>query len=142
MIHDKNRPTEYYPDLMEMSSETIVTILNDFGYEYPECIRQLTWNGDYAGNAKYVSEGAIEEIEELYRTNRKAFSFSQRTVFIEMGTDKENKRRCESWKNTLPPEMKVQYTATSECGRITIDRKELENRLGYKLGGVFSKLRR
>ena len=55
-------------------------------------------------------------------------------VTIELGSDKGSQKRCENWKNTLPNELRPVYQKLRDCSKITLDRKELEKRLGYKLG--------
>lgn len=136
MVHAKDIPDEYYPDMMAVSSDVILSIFEDYGYEIPFYARHLTWNDDYSVNAKFISDNAIEEIRGLYKRNKKAFTFTNDTVTIELGSDKDSVQKGKSWKNTLPPEMKAVFASNSDYGRITIDRKELEARLGMKLGGV------
>lgn len=133
MIHEKNIPDSYYPDLMEISSRTIIKILEDYGYEAPEYFKVLTWRDDYSPNANYISEDSIEDIRQLYQRNRKAFEIGTDYVTIELGSDKGSQKKCENWKNTLPNELRPKYEKQRDCSKITLDRKELEKRLGYKL---------
>lgn len=136
MIHAKDIPDEYYPDLMAISSDVILSIFEDYGYGLPAYAKHLTWNNDYSVNAKFISDNAIEQIRALYKQDKKAFTLTKDTVIIELGNDKESVQKGKSWKNTLPPEMKAVFASNSNYGRITIDRKELEARLGIKLGGI------
>jgi hypothetical protein len=134
MIHSKDIPDEYYTDLMAISSNVIISIFKDFGYDLPDYITTLSWNDDYSVNAKFIAENAIEEIDKLYKQNRKCFTVNKDIVIIELGIDRGTCRKCESWKNTLPTEMKPEFSQTRDYCRITINRKELERHLGYKLG--------
>jgi hypothetical protein len=134
MIHEKNIPDSYYPDLMAISSKTIISILEEYGYDIPEYFKTLTWRDDYSPNANCISEDSIEDIRNLYQQNRKAFTIEKDYVTIELGTDKGSQKRCENWKNTLPNELRPEYQKLRDCSKITLDRKELEKRLGFKLG--------
>ena len=134
MIHFNDIPDEYYTDLMAISSNVIISIFKDFGYDLPDYITPLSWNDDYSVNAKFIAENAIEEIDKLYKQNRKCFTVNKDIVIIELGIDRGTCRKCESWKNTLPTEMKPEFSQTRDYCRITINRKELERHLGYKLG--------
>lgn len=136
MIFSKDIPDEYYPDLTAVSSDVILSIMSDYGYKIPTYMRHLTWNDDYSANAAFIANDTIKEIDEMYRQNKKAFIIAKNFVTIELGLDKESKKRCESWRNTLPSEMNARYELTKDCAKITVDRKELEARLGYKLGGI------
>ncbi len=134
MIHEKNIPDAYYPDLMEISSKTLLNMLSDYGYDIPEYFKVLTWRDDYSPNANCISEDSIEDINQLYQHNRKAFTVEKEFVTIELGSDKGSQKRCENWKNTLPNELRPEYQKLRDCSKITLDRKELEKRLGYRLG--------
>jgi hypothetical protein len=97
----------------------------------------LTWQEDYSINSRCVSENAIADIGDLYKHNRKAFSIERDTVTIELGIDKDSKRKFETWQNLLPREMQFQSLSGRESYKFSINRLELEKRLGYKLGGFF-----
>lgn len=135
IMTELNIPDKYYPDLMKMSSDIIISIFEDYGYTIPSYIHHLTWNDDYSVNASFISENAISSIEKLYGQNKKAFILDKDSIIIEMGTSTESKRKCESWVNTLPSEMRAEMIPLRDCIRITLDRKEFEKRIGHKLGG-------
>ena len=139
IIYSKDIPDEYYPDLMAISSEVIITILSDYGYTIPGYIKKLTWENDYSSDSN--AEDAILEIGDFCINNLKACSFTKNKVMIELGNDKNSQRKVESWKNILPAEMKASIQSTRESCRIELDRKELESRLGYRLG-MFSFFRK
>lgn len=133
IIHSKDIPDEYYPDLMLISSEVIISILEDYGYSLPSYITKLTWEDDYSSDSN--ADDVIHEIGEFCKHNRKACIFTKDEISIELGTDKNSLKKIESWKNILPAEMKAAIQSTRDCSKIIIDRKELELRLGYRLGG-------
>lgn len=129
-------PDEYYPDLMRISSDILISIFEDYGYEIPRYMKHLTWNNDYSINADFISKDALDEIYSLYLRKRDMFKITKDTVTIEMGLDKNSERKCVSWKNTLPAELRTEYTKTRDCNRIVLERSELEKRLGMKFGGI------
>lgn len=139
IIHSKDIPDEYYPDLMALSSETFISIIKDYGYNIPDYFGKLTWEEDYSCDSNAYD--VINEIGEFIKRNKKACRITKTSVMIELGTDKSSQKTIESWKNILPSELKASSQSTRESCRIMIDRVELENKLGYKLGG-FSFLRR
>lgn len=133
MIYSKDIPDEYYPDLMAISSEVIISIFEDYGYLLPSYMQKLTWEGDYSSDSN--ADDVILEIGAFCKNSKEACTFTKAYVIIELGTDKNSQKKIDSWKNILPAEMKATVQTTRDCSRITIDRKELEKRLGYKLGG-------
>lgn len=128
----------WYPDTMVLSSETILEILKDFGYEKPSYIRRLTFNDDYSVNANFIADNTLSEIAELYSHEKSAFKVTKNKVFIELGVDSDSKKKGDNWLNTLPAEMKAKKLSTKDKYQLVIDRAELEKRLGIKFGGAFS----
>ncbi|MCI9077390.1 MAG: lantibiotic ABC transporter [Lachnospiraceae bacterium] len=141
IIHDKNIPDSYYPDLMAPSSDTIMAIISGYGYSVPGYMHHLSWNHDYSVNAGFIAEDAINEIKQLYQQNKKSFILCKETVTIELGPDRDSENKCKVRKNILPPEMKVQIIHSRDCKKIVMDRTELEARLGFKLtkNSIFSR---
>lgn len=139
IIHSKNIPDEYYPDLMKLSSEIFLNILTDYEYSIPDYMDTLSWSKDYSSDSN--ADAAIREVIQFCREHKRAYKIDKTKVIIEMGTDKASQKQIESWKNILPAEMKATMQTTRECSTIAIDRKELEKHLGYKLN-TFSFLRR
>ena len=132
IIHSKNIPDEYYPDLMAISSEVIIEILNDFGYTVPKYMQKLTWENDYSSDSN--AEEAIIEIGGFCRNNKNSYTITRdNKVIIELGNDKNSQAKIKSWANILPAEMKASFSSTREFCKLEIDRKEFESRLGYKL---------
>lgn len=131
-LDDKNRPVSWYPDLLGLSSKTIISILKDYGYEIPPYMRTLTWFNDYSANASSVSRDALEGVAELYKENKNFFKLTEDKVEIELDGDKESKQKLQSWKNILPPEMRASIISSREHTTLIIERKPLEERLGFK----------
>lgn len=98
-------PDDWYPDIMPLSSETLMEIVKDFGFELPDFFRSLTWKDDFAENVSYITSDVFREIREMYQTNIKAFIVCKDTVTIEVGNDKANVRRIQSWANVMPTEV-------------------------------------
>ena len=142
MILSTQIPDSYYPDLLKISSDTLISVFTDFGYSIPRYMHPLSWYDDYSVNAKYISSDVIREIDHLYRTNRKAFTLTKDTVTIELGGDKKSKIKGASWANVLPSEMDAACSSNDQIVRLTVNRNELESRLGYKLGGIRNLMRK
>lgn len=134
MIHSKSIPDEYYVDIMAISSDIFLSIIEDYGYAIPEYMTRLTWENDYSPDSN--AEDVISEIGAFYQSNKKSCTVTKDKFIIELGTDKNSQKIINSWKNMLPAEMKVSVQTTRDYSKITIDKKELELRLGYKLGGI------
>lgn len=128
----------WYPDLMLISSETLIEIFKDYGYKIPSYIRPLTFNADYSVNATYIAQDSLNEIYELYTHEKNAFKITKKQVIIELGADSDNKNKCRSWLHTLPAEMKTKFFTTKDKYQLVIDRAELEKKLGIKFGRAFS----
>ena len=137
---DDTIPAEWYPDLMELSSKTLINIFAKYGYEIPDYMAPLTWYADYSANAAFVSGKTIDEIRRLYRQQRKLFKISDDTVIIECGGDNVGKKQCQKWKNTLPPELHAEIMSTRDTSQLLVSRNELEKLLGFKLGSFWENL--
>ncbi len=98
-------PDDWYPDIMPLSSETLIEIMSDFGFEKPDYFRKMTWRDDFAENASYITADAFREIREMYASNKKAFTIDKNTVTIETGSDKASMRRLQSWAAVMPVEV-------------------------------------
>lgn len=131
IIYSKEFPDDYYPKLLALSSEVIISIFEDYGYTLPSYIRKLTWNDDYSmdSNAGEI----VHEIASFCKNNKKAYKLTKDRLLIECGIDKDSQRKINSWKNLLPAEMKAEILFTREYCKISIDRKVFEKRCGHKL---------
>ncbi len=133
IINSKNIPDEYYPDVMRMSSETIIQIFKNYGCQIPKYMRKLCWNDDYSENAKYIFEDSIEKILKLYEQDPETFKITNENITINYGSSKESQRRIESLRNTLPIELNAEVISTRDSCKLIIDRKEFEKIIGFKL---------
>ena len=125
----------WYPDVMLISSNVLLEILDDFGYARASYMRPLSFNADYSVNASFIAQDSLNEIAEFYKYDKSAFKISKKQVTIELGTDNDSKNKCKNWANTLPAEMKAKILSTKDKNQLILDRTELEKRLGIKFGG-------
>ncbi|MBS6928295.1 MAG: phospholipase D family protein [Finegoldia magna] len=142
MIKSSNIADDYYPDMMAISSRTLRSIFTDFGYEIPDYARELNWNDDFSYHAKYISKDALEGISKLWENEPKSFIIKSSIVIIISGSDKGSRKMLESWANSLPVELKAQYSENMEGSRITVNRQELEEALGFKFSNFAKFFRR
>lgn len=131
IIYSKEFPDDYYPKLLALSSEVIISIFEDYGYTLPSYIRKLTWNDDYSMDSN--ADEIVHEIASFCKNNKKAYKLTKDRLLIECGIDKDSQRKINSWKNLLPAEMKAEILFTREYCKISIDRKVFEKRCGHKL---------
>lgn len=131
IIHSKDLTEDYYPDLMRISSEAIIEILTDYGYTVPKYITKLTWNKDYSIDSNY--DTAIDEIVNLYNTDKKLFDLTKTKITITMSSSPANTKKTDSWANILPSEMQAHVSPSKDCIKFVINRKEFEDKIGYKL---------
>jgi hypothetical protein len=139
IIYSKDRADSWYPDIMNKSSKTIISILEDYGYTVPSYMKELTWNNDYASNAHSIFDETFKEISDFYSQNKKAFTFTNSHVIIELGNDADSKKRLTSWFNTLPPELEAKNISTRDSSKISVNRKEFEkvSHIKPKYFGIF-----
>lgn len=129
---------DWYPDIMPLSSETLIDIMNDFGFETPDYFRRLTWSEDFSENASYIAADAYRDIKALYASNKKVFTIDKNTVTIETGSDKSCLRRLQSWAATLPAEVIKEGPTWIKTGWIiAFHRDELERRTGIPFKGAW-----
>ena len=133
---DEEKPQEtnemWYPDLVSISSRILLEIIRENGYDIPSYMRELEWNNDYYG-ANYIAENTIRSIQKEYEDNPDVFVIEKNTVKIEAG-GADAVKKFKSWENTLPAEMKAKSSQRRDGSCfISMNRKELEKRLGFKL---------
>lgn len=141
MIESQEIADDYYPDMMAISSKTLRSIFTDFGYDIPDYARELNWNDDFSYHAKYISQDAIEEIRALWKNDPDSFIIKSSVVTITSGSDKGSRKMLESWANSLPVEFEAKYSDNMEGSRVTVDRQELEEALGFRFS-IFAKFLR
>lgn len=133
---DEKKPQEtndmWYPDLVNISSKILIEIFKENGYNIPSYMRELEWNKDYYG-ANYIAENTIRSIRKEYEENPETFVIGRDTVKIEAG-GADAIKKFKSWENTLPAEMRAKSSQMRDGSCfISMNRKELEDRLGFKL---------
>lgn len=121
----------WYPDILKISSETIIEIFNDFGYDLPEYVVPLNWRDDYSANAKYVYEEALLKIKEEYENSPQSFNVEKNVVVLYLGSDEQSKNILTTWRDILPAELMAKYRCDRNgIASLTMNRQELENHLG------------
>ena len=121
----------YSPELMQKSSEIILSLIQENGFVVPDYMKILTWDDDYADNSRATYEDALNEIKGFYKSNRKIFTVDEKFVTICMSKD-IGEKYCSSWETALPNEIMVTRIPDAEYAKIRMDRKELENHLGIR----------
>lgn len=134
IIHSKDLTEDYYPDLIKTSSETIIEMLKDYDYNIPNYITSLNWNDDYSIDSNCGT--AINEIVNLYNADKKLFTLTKTKITITMNSSPANSKTTDSWARILPSEMQADIYPGRDCIKFVINRKEFENKIGYKLGGI------
>lgn len=142
MIKSHDIADDYYPDMMQISSKTLVNIFKEFGYELPDYVRELNWNDDFSYHAKYISKDAIEGIKKLWENEPKCFIIKTNVIMITSGTDKGSRKILESWANSLPVEFEAKYSDKKDMSQITVNRLELEQALGFRFNKLVKLFRR
>lgn len=137
MRDDQHRPDNWYPDIMEKSSQTLLEILQDYHYTCPPYMRVFTWNDDYSPNAKSISIDAMEKIQELYKHHKECFRLDKDSVIITLGSDKSSKNLCKSLAHVLPSEIQCRFTDSRDMVSVTMRRKELEKRMDFRFKKKF-----
>lgn len=137
----KSLSDDWYPDIMPVSSEIIINIIKDYGYDVPAYFKVLTWKDDFDANASYIMADAFHEIRDLYKVSRKSFIIGKDTVSIEVGSDKANVRRMQSWNAVLPVEVIREAPVSSRSGwTMVLNKDELEKRTGIRFRrGLFQR---
>lgn len=121
----------YSPELMRPSSETILRLIREYGFEVPDYMTVLTWDDDYADNSRSTYQNALDEIKELYYSQRKQFEVTEKFVTISM--DKmQGTKRCNTWYSALPNELLAKIIPDPTLAKIQFDRAELEKFLDIR----------
>ena len=116
---DYNKEDVISPTLIDKSSQVIMDIVKDCGFEKPDYMSVLDWDKDIDGRGASVIDLVVRDIEKLYRKAPNSFTINEQT--IEMLLEKEPK----IWRDILPQE--AGFTAIKrkedDCFTATIDRK-------------------
>ena len=107
------------PTLIDKSSQVIIDIVKDCGFDIPDYMEVLDWDKDIDGRGVMVINSVVQEIENLYYKAPGLFTINDRT--IEVLLEKEPRK----WSNILPSE--AEFTAIKRngdaCFTAIIDRK-------------------
>ena len=123
----------WYPDAMPMSSTTLIEILNEYGYDVPDYFTELSWNENFATNSADAINSALDDICELYRSDKSVFEITRMAVTVTLNNDSTSQKRMKSWQETLPREVvRSNLTQGRSEIKIVFNREELEKRTGIK----------
>lgn len=107
------------PTLIDKSSQVIIDIVKDCGFEVPKYMSVLDWDKDIDGRGAAVIDLVVRDIEKLYHKAPNSFTINEQTVVMLL--EKEPK----IWRNVLPQE--AGFTAIKrkedDCYTATIDRE-------------------
>lgn len=132
----------YYPELMQKSSEIILDILKEYGFEVPNYMKKLSWSNDYADNSRSVYHDELEKIVEMYGKERQLFTVDMKYVTVCLSNDKVGQKLVSNWVSLLPREIQAEKIPDSQCQKIRMNRKELEQHLGFRFEtGIYAKLK-
>ena len=122
----------YYPELMKKSSEIIIYMLQEYGFEVPDYMKVLSWNADFADSSKSVYNDELEKIYDLYKKENSLFTIDANNVIICLSNDKTGKKLVANWVNLLPREIEAEKIPDAKFEKIRMNRKELEKHLGVR----------
>ena len=120
---------KYYPELMQKSSEIIIQIIQDYGFEVPGYMQVLSWDEDYADNSKAVYDEALDKIYDLYNAEPQLFQIDEKYVTISLSNDWSGQKMIAKWVNLLPREIQAEKLLDANFAKIRMNRKELEEHL-------------
>ena len=116
---DYDREDVIAPTLIDKSSQVIIDIVKDCGFEVPDYMSVLDWDKDIDGRGAAVIDLVVRDIEKLYHKAPSSFTINEQT--IEILLEKEPK----TWRNVLPQE--AAFTAIKrkgdDCFTATINRE-------------------
>lgn len=99
----KNDTFENSPDILSVSSNTILGIISDYCENVPEYIRTLTFDNYFS--EKVTGKNAIKTIQNTWKVNKKAFEIKRREnkLVIDFGENYEAARIVKELPETLEP---------------------------------------
>ena len=121
----------YSPELMQRSSEIILEIIQQYGFNIPDYMNVLTWDDDYADNSRYTYQDAMDTIRDLYDTERKQFWVDEKFVTISLDKNYGDKM-CASWESSLPNELCSTIIPSQNVAKIRFNRAEFEKLFGLE----------
>ena len=118
---------EFFPDVFQLSSQTICEIFKESGEQIPEYITELTFS-DYFGD-KAVSKNAMEKIMSAWENEPKQFKVDKRAnKLIYSCGENGNVYALRYIYDELPPSLNAQLNATS----LTMDLDQAEKLFGQR----------
>lgn len=131
IITGEGLTNDYSPELMQKSSEIILSLVREYGFEVPDYMKIVTWDDDYADNSRSTYQDSLEEIKSLYKSNRKIFTIDEKFVTICISKD-VGAKYCSKWETSLPNEIMFIRIPDAEFTKMRMNRKELEEHLNMK----------
>jgi hypothetical protein len=137
---DYDREDVIAPTLIDKSSQVIMEIVKDCGFETPDYMSVLDWDKDIDGRGAAVVNLVVRDIENLYRKAPNSFTINEQAIEILLEKDPK------IWRDILPQE--AGFTAIKrkgdDCFTATIDRKWIADHSGVfsksQKAGLFKKL--
>lgn len=120
---------KYSPELMQKSSEIIIQIVKEYGFDVPDYMKVLTWDTDYADNSRSVYTEELDRMIELYKTEKKLFYIDEKYVTICLSNDKTGQKMVSNWVSLLPREIQAEKLPDANNAKIRMNRAELEHHL-------------
>lgn len=120
---------KYSPELMQKSSEIIIQIVKEYGFDVPDYMKVLTWDTDYADNSRSVYTEELDRMIELYKTEEKLFYIDEKYVTICLSNDKTGQKMVSNWVSLLPREIQAEKLPDANNAKIRMNRAELEHHL-------------
>ena len=143
IITGEGLDTKYYPELMKKSSEIIIEILKEYGFEIPTYMKQLSWSNDYADNSKSVYNDELQKIYDLYEKQKNLFTIDAKHVIVCLSNDKTGQKMVANWVSLLPREINAEKIPDIMFQKIRMNRKELEQHLGVRFEtSVFDRIKK
>ncbi len=134
---------KYYPELMQRSSEIIIQIIKDYGFDVPDYMKVLSWDEDYADNSKAVYDEVLAKIYDMYNSENHLFQINEKYVTISLSNDWAGQKEAAKWANLLPREIQAEKLLDANYSKIRMNRKELEEHLGITFStGLKAKLKK
>lgn len=118
----------FEPDILETSSQTLVDIFQDYGFQLPKYIVPLKWKEDYSRNSKETLFQGLNAIKKLWKENKKAIMIQGDLLYVNLGTDAVSQKMLKSWVNTMPTKVHARIVDN----QLVISKSETEKLLNMK----------
>lgn len=112
--HDEESEDEWIPDIFEISSNTLIHVMNDFNFPIPEELHTFTWF-DYMGDA-VIGEKATNIIKDEYIHNTGIFHINSKKNELEIDfscyDDNDVKKKLRILHDELPADVECKVVGT------------------------------